>query len=363
MKQSAYNPLEEALAQGASGEPHPDEDMIAAFLEGSLLDRERRQMLAHLTGCKNCREVVALTSDAAPEAEEAGVAAVRPKASPWAGWLAWASAAAIVALISLPGLLYWQQLQKQAPVAVNRVARPPATVGPAILEKPAAPIGNKPAPSRAASPTATATANRPLAPAPAVTAEPARETSVEMATRTKNPAPSQSQNQAQGGPQAVPVQPTVPVSAGARFEEQQPAVVAARKPSALSASSFASVQSARPMAKVQAFSMMRPHWRINSIGQVERSVGTSEWQAALPNEKSKMHVVSVFMGSVWIGGENTRVYRSTDNGATWTAVSLPAKNGALHVIDHIRFETAQNGTIEAEDGTTWTTNDGGQNWN
>jgi photosystem II stability/assembly factor-like uncharacterized protein len=76
-----------------------------------------------------------------------------------------------------------------------------------------------------------------------------------------------------------------------------------------------------------------------------------------------MHVVSVFNGDVWIGGENTRLYHSVDNGSTWVLVTLPQKDGREHVIAHIRFQTSQAGTVEAEDGVTWTTDDGGISWN
>lgn len=106
----------------------------------------------------------------------------------------------------------------------------------------------------------------------------------------------------------------------------------------------------------------RPHWRINSAGQPERSVSDGAWQAALPNEKSKMHVISVFDSDVWIGGENTTLYHSTDNGLIWKQVSLPAKNGSQHTLAQIHFQSAQSGKIESTDSTTWTTEDAGVTW-
>jgi hypothetical protein len=107
----------------------------------------------------------------------------------------------------------------------------------------------------------------------------------------------------------------------------------------------------------------RPHWRISSAGQPERSFADAAWQPVLPDEKSKMRVISVFNADVWIGGDNARLYHSTDNGVTWKQVTLPQKNGGAQAITHIRFQTAQSGKVEAADGTNWTTADSGITWN
>jgi photosystem II stability/assembly factor-like uncharacterized protein len=98
------------------------------------------------------------------------------------------------------------------------------------------------------------------------------------------------------------------------------------------------------------------------MGRAERSFGDGAWQAVLPYEASRMRVVSVFNGEVWIGGENSRLYHSCDNGSTWKLVALPDKNGRAHSIAHVHFLTAQSGTVESEDGTVWTTSDGGATW-
>jgi hypothetical protein len=46
---------------GFDGEPHPDADQIAAFVEKALPAHEREAMLAHLALCPDCRMTVALT--------------------------------------------------------------------------------------------------------------------------------------------------------------------------------------------------------------------------------------------------------------------------------------------------------------
>jgi photosystem II stability/assembly factor-like uncharacterized protein len=95
---------------------------------------------------------------------------------------------------------------------------------------------------------------------------------------------------------------------------------------------------------------------------VERSFGEGVWQKVLTDEKTKMRVVSVSNSEVWVGGDNARLYHSADGGDTWSAVMLPVKNGRDHAIAHISFQTRQAGVVQADDGTSWSTADGGVSW-
>jgi photosystem II stability/assembly factor-like uncharacterized protein len=106
----------------------------------------------------------------------------------------------------------------------------------------------------------------------------------------------------------------------------------------------------------------RAHWRINAAGQAERSFGNGAWAPVMPDDNAKMRVVSVFGSEVWLGGEKLRLYHSIDNGTTWLLVRLPNKDNGEHAITHIRFQSGQVGTVEADDGTQWDTIDGGQTW-
>lgn len=106
----------------------------------------------------------------------------------------------------------------------------------------------------------------------------------------------------------------------------------------------------------------RPQWRINDLGQLECSSGDGSWQAVPATETSKLHIVLVSGSDVWAGGENLRLEHSSDNGATWESIQLPAKNDARHTIAHIRFQNQQHGTVNSDDGTTWETADGGRTW-
>src|SRR3954469_4454533 len=77
--------------------PHPDAGQLTAFVEQSLIAREREGVLAHLATCAECREVIAL---AAPEA--AAAASNAPGKSwftlPFMRWGAVAAAVAVVAV-------------------------------------------------------------------------------------------------------------------------------------------------------------------------------------------------------------------------------------------------------------------------
>src|SRR5579872_1804555 len=76
---------------------HPDPDLLTAFAENSLGERERSQVLQHLAQCGDCRSVVTL---ALPEAEQAFATA--PLKSPWLSWpvLRWGALAACVVVVS-----------------------------------------------------------------------------------------------------------------------------------------------------------------------------------------------------------------------------------------------------------------------
>jgi hypothetical protein len=106
----------------------------------------------------------------------------------------------------------------------------------------------------------------------------------------------------------------------------------------------------------------RPHWRINGSGQVQVSYGDGAWSRMLADESAKFAVISVIGGDVWAGGENARLYHSTDSGATWTPIPLPTKNGTAHTIVRIHFQTPQAGSVECDDGTAWISTDGGRTW-
>lgn len=103
---------------------HPDADLLTAFSEQTLPERERGRVLDHLARCSECREVVAL----ALPAEDAAVVEVRPARGGWLTWprMRWVFVAAAVVAVASVGLVQFQLRSRQETVAKVYDARPAA---------------------------------------------------------------------------------------------------------------------------------------------------------------------------------------------------------------------------------------------
>ena len=346
MKQTESNPLRRELARGQYGEPHPDSDLLTALAEGSLLQRERQQVLSHLAVCSACREILgtaaAAALDSADDIEPLVLTCTSP--TPRRSMLPWTSIAAGLIVVCSAMLFYQHKLAlpKNTFVATNETVQLPS-------------------PTRQQSPQLPPSAQK--------------ETMPKVADRSRQQQfgePLQSHGTIAGdsiqkdqseSSKESELSQLKPQQIGTEAVEVATASVAAKKAApAPSAPAFMNTVTERALSAASVTSAARPHWRINSLGQAERSFGEGAWQAVLPREPSKMRVVSVFNGEVWIGGDNSRLYHSTDNGATWILVTLPDKDGREHSVAHIHFQNAQSGSVEAKDGTIWTTSNGGNTW-
>ncbi|MGA3045556.1 MAG: zf-HC2 domain-containing protein [Terracidiphilus sp.] len=326
MKQFEYNPLQQELARSRQVGPHPDSDLLTAFAEGTLLERERQEVFAHLATCADCRELLSAATATAPRFASRPIVGSKPfvvhrSAHPvLRAWLPWASIAAGIFLVTSVGWVYKQKLELKQRVTTAAKNEPdvPSTK---IQQEHPAPVVE---PEKQISKTA-----------PGSPAKQLKTTQSDSGVQSRSASKSMSED---------------PVT--------RPSVTARNS------STFANTDSARALSNLSVTTpSVRPHWRIDSLGHAERSFGDGAWQPVLPNEIAKMRVVSVFDAEVWIGGESARLYRSSDNGNSWIVVPLPMKNGTDHVIVHIRFQTPKVGTVEASDGTSWTTQDSGASWN
>jgi hypothetical protein len=77
---------------------HPDPDLLTAFREQALPDRERSVVLSHLSHCGNCRDVLAL---ATPALETASPSIDTARRRSWFTWpaLRWGAVAACVIIV------------------------------------------------------------------------------------------------------------------------------------------------------------------------------------------------------------------------------------------------------------------------
>ena len=327
MKQTGSNSFKRALAEGSGG-PHPEADVLAAFAESALLPAERETVLAHLAYCAECRDVLGVACDGADEPRE-----MKPFLLAREGRRAWRvvipSLAAAAAILVVSSAVVMQRLKTptQSPAVARRTEERPV--------EPAAPQPSQPMEQKHEA--------RRVAPSP-VASVPATVPSPPVAAGA-----AASQGKGAEAPTALP----------RRSIESQSmdAVIPA------SASAFANTTTSHALARAPAASIARPHWRINEQGQPERAFGQGAWRPVLPNDSARIDVLAVFGGQVWVGGENSQVFRSFDDGTSWRLVPLPEKQGSAHTIAHIRFESAQEITIEAADGATWTSTDGGESWN
>jgi hypothetical protein len=345
VKQLESNPLRQELARSQHDEPHPDADMLTALAEDSLLERERQQILAHLAACAECREILGTAAGAALDSEDDFVPLSLPRPAqlpPWR-WLPWGKIASCILVFCLAVLFY--QRKPEFPPSTEVATKE-------AVQLPSPALQQQPSPSAQKQVALGAAANRPL---PQPLPQPSRSQAMNAANivRENQFESAKSSESSSGGlyqPSAV---------AGQIEPPAEPVLKAAPAPSA---PAFVNTITARSLSSASITAAARSHWRIDSAGHPERSFGDGAWQAVLPHETVKMRVVSVLNSEVWIGGDRSRLYHSTDSGTTWNLIALPAIDGKEHSIAHIRFQTAQSGTVESDDGTVWTTNDGGKTW-
>jgi hypothetical protein len=110
---------------------HPDPDLLTAFAEKSLTERERTQVLQHLGLCADCRQVVAL---AMPEMLEPSAIPARTQ---WFSWpvLRWGALAACVVVVSAAVTLHYERRESAERVVAPSTPAPaaPAPVPPETL--------------------------------------------------------------------------------------------------------------------------------------------------------------------------------------------------------------------------------------
>jgi hypothetical protein len=64
---------------------------------------------------------------------------------------------------------------------------------------------------------------------------------------------------------------------------------------------------------------------------------------------------------IWVGGDKGALYRSADDGKSWTAVDLKLKDKTAAVVA-LKFRDLQHGELTTGTGEKWVSDDGGTNW-
>ena len=356
---------------------HPDANLLAAFAEQTLVERERAAVLAHLAQCADCRECVALGSIAQPVAELATVSTKRQWFLEWR-WVGAAAAACCVVAVVLQYGVQPRPVEK-----ASYTVAPPAAAAPA-------PLPAQPARQIASAPKLKVEHLKKALQLPAPPAAAQEQSPPIVMTQLDAGTP-------EGNPLAVTIRPVEPAAPSGQADILQPSGIEpkafraeAETPSAQKdiaafqaksglrpgASGFAQGMIARaPVAvarKVTRVSEPAVLWSINASpatagnahGVVERSLDAGKtWEIApLSDDVSFRAVVSVG-AHVWAGGTNGALFHSSDGGAHWERISVSDGGVTLTgTIVNIDARDANVIKITTRSGEKWISSDGGRQW-
>ena len=368
MNQKLPKPMLDAMAREATPADHPSANLLAAFVEQTLTDGEKRLIIEHLARCGECREIVFLASEAA--------AADRPSVAENARWRwtsRWRWAVPVAAVFVLAaGYLVWQRpvATPAGPEMASRraaeEARPPseplqgvtaAQPSPAAAapSAPGPPPVAKPRPTTA--PAATASVKKAKHESAGVLARnAAAPTTVEgedLRTRPALPkAAREAPGVAIGGPIANPA-PAAPKANGF-------AATTGEAGRHFDAAGSLSLSVNRPVAGVAR--TVHPGWRVTLQGHLEH-LTPEGWSRVLTEQASVFRVVGVIGSDVWAGGNGGVLFHSGDGGVHWNNVTVAGLGGTeTAAIVSIRFDDSQHGVVVTDTGASYATSDGGTTW-
>jgi len=132
-----------AATENGAAPVHPDADMLTAFVEQSLTSTERQSVVAHLSGCEPCREVVALTQSLTAEPAMQAVLTVAPVPRWRRLFVPIFGAAASVAAIAVIAVMVLQLPHKSAAPAATPQAQGDQQAGANAVQDQAAPAEAK----------------------------------------------------------------------------------------------------------------------------------------------------------------------------------------------------------------------------
>jgi hypothetical protein len=126
--------VQQRLRNTARPEVHLDADLLTAFAENLLGERDRTEVLGHLAECAVCRETVALANATKNEAPE--VSPVPAARSRWLTWpvLRWGTLAACVVVVGTAVTLHYQLRTEVKPRIATEISAPAATLPTVMLD-------------------------------------------------------------------------------------------------------------------------------------------------------------------------------------------------------------------------------------
>jgi len=378
---------------------HPDADLLTAFAEHSIGDRERAQVMQHLANCGDCREVIRL---AQPQIENV---IVRHSSGPiaWLSWpvLRWGTLAAFAVIVSVAlstkrheKANLESRISTQVARSDQQITKLPETKLSSTLESKHPESKDMPA-SRTAGRTTLQPSRRSQASygagiAGGVDSGPKNKLTgravFAIPSGEKSPPPSLFEREADrerkqvekdSAPSAASETVTVEAEAAQVTDMAEAIPGKAKEPQPKSQNGTAGgaigglVANSAPHANQAEHKQMSlakmttiPRWTVSSEGALQRSFdGGATWET-VPVEKNVIfRAVSVLDNSVWAGGAGGALYHSTDAGRSWTVIHASASGAMLTGdIATIEFTDLQHGHLTTTNGETWLTPDGGQIW-
>ena len=316
--------LKESLPMG----PHPDENLLTAFVEGTLGGNLRTRVLKHLCNCPACRGVVAISR---PEAMPATATPVAARWS-WPRWpsLGWANAFAATAVLA--GIAWIGRMEIKTVFLTTPVQ--------------VATTGSVGVPQQR----------------PATSLTPAAEPAIATVPHSSHSAIAAMHKPASASMENSP-------ALGAReFASLSSPVGAARQPwSALTSqekiSPSVAINSVAP--RYSPPGKLNPtKWMVSQSGVLYQSFDNGRrWQSVAVRENAGLRSVSSVGIDIWTGGAAGALFHSSDAGHSWTQV-IPSYNGLTLAddIEQVAFADANHGTVTTTSGKTWVTADGGETW-
>lgn len=392
---------------------HPEAELLAAFSEQSFGERQRAQIVDHLSKCGDCREIVFLS---VPEIDATQVPLKLPDRASWLSWpaLRWSAVAVCMLIVGCLVVLRHDQansesarLSKAAPVIVAKEIAPVLTeersaTSPSISPKAKIPeheaaqpsetlplkMRNPNEPERRAISAVPQFAMRfdgparPLGKAPGATGPLQNEI-------PSSPVPSQKTltlgaRLAKSGNQALKKdgnarEEGVEESAGlddakAANPSPTPTAIAVQGAATSAAVSGAAVDAIAPAGaplptngrNVTALTPLLtfPRWMLTSDGALQRSFDQGHtWERISVAVNLVLHTLSVRDAEVWVGGPAGALYHSSNSGQKWTQVIPVSKGEFLNSdVEKIEFVDSQNGVLTTASREHWITTDFGKTW-
>jgi Photosynthesis system II assembly factor YCF48/Putative zinc-finger len=405
--------VQQGLGRTAKPEVHPDPDLLTAFAEKSLNDRERILVLKHLAGCADCREVLALAMP-----ETATEPAPGLERSSWLTWpiLRWGALAACVVVVGAAVTLHYDGGQADRSVAEKAPAAPPTAVlesnaakeSDAQLAMQARPskvlldrdfagaAGNLTkqtekkslnaggAPARTGVPTSQAldaSADHPAAPAPTPAAKPAepeklaktRNDAFDYTTRTNNQTVTVESAAATPMEQKAAISELKAKNESSKNELRKEAQAAGaaggavlqdRKADTLSAATETVEVTSGAYAKRSRVKGNSLRWTISPDGGLQRSFDSGKnWQSIPVASGVVFRALTANDYDIWVGGAAGVLYHSSDGGEHWTQIKPTADGRSLTSdIITLEFSDASHGKLTTSNQETWITSDAGETW-